>query len=336
MNPMGAGGAGLVDMHAHYYGEALLQALEARRGLLPRVDRDPDGTRYLVTPTARLPIGRKYLSLNARLAWMAETGIVTQMITFPGALGPDALAIEESRRIVPLANDELADVSRSYPGVFPALGGLPLADMKEAAVELERMMAKGLIGAILPVNYFLDLTQMAKLAPVLNAANRLGAHLMVHPGPRADEPIVRTAWADCAEIRASTVALQDSLTHAMITLMHADLEERFPDLTVQVVNLGGSLPFIVERMDHVAATRDAAGVAPSGRLGRLYVDCASLGPRALALAVAVFGADRVMLGTDYPIFATTLAQDAVRALPSAADRAQVGSGTARTILGRFR
>ena len=334
LNP--AGGAGLVDMHAHYYGEALLRALEARVGRLPRVERDPDGSRYLVTPTARLPIGRKYLSLDARLEWMAETGIAVQLITFPGALGPDALPIEESSAMVPRANDELADVNRTHPEVFPALGGLPLADMKAAAAELERCMAKGLIGAILPVNYFLDLSQMAKLEPVLRVANRLGAHLMIHPGPRADEPIVRTAWADCAEIRASTVALQDSLTHAMVTLMHADLGRRFPDLTVQVVNLGGSLPFILERMDHIAATRDVDGRAPSGRLGGIYVDCASLGSRALALAVEVFGADRVMLGTDYPIFATTLAQDAVRALPSSADRDQVGSGTARTILGRFR
>jgi aminocarboxymuconate-semialdehyde decarboxylase len=325
----------LIDMHSHYYGEALLAALEARTGRLPRVERDPDGTRFLVTPTARLPIGEKYVSLDARRAWMAETGIGVQLITFPGALGPDALPIAESAPLVAEANDELAAVSRAHPGVFPALAGLPLADMAEAARELERTVALGLVGAILPVNYFLDLGQLEKIRPVLEAANRVGAHLMVHPGPRADESIARTPWADLAEQRASTLALQDSLTHAAITLLYSDVAERYPDLSLQIVNLGGTLPFVLERLDHVAETRGAAGPRPSARLGGIHVDCASLGPRALGLAVEVFGAERVMLGTDYPIFATTLAQDAVRALPPDLGR-QVGHETAAAILRRCR
>ncbi len=63
-------------------------------------------------------------------------------------------------------------------------------------------------------------------------------------------------------------------------------------------------------------------------------DTASLGPRSLEMAVAVLGAERIMLGTDYPIFDSRVATDALAAahLTDAARNA-VASGTARRVLG---
>jgi hypothetical protein len=69
-------------------------------------------------------------------------------------------------------------------------------------------------------------------------------------------------------------------------------------------------------------------------LGSIVFDCASLGPLALEMAVKVFGAERVMFGTDYPIFATDVSRDALRhADLSTAQRAMVAHGTARASLG---
>jgi hypothetical protein len=71
---------------------------------------------------------------------------------------------------------------------------------------------------------------------------------------------------------------------------------------VQVVNLGTIL-FLSECMDEVA--REQLGALPlSTRSSRCYVDTASFGPRAIELAAACFGAERVVLGTDCPIFDT--------------------------------
>ncbi len=70
-------------------------------------------------------------------------------------------------------------------------------------------------------------------------------------------------------------------------------------------------------------------------LRAMVYDCASLGPRALELAVKVFGADRVMLGTDYPIFAADAVRDTVEAADlSEADRKNVLYGTASGMLAR--
>jgi predicted TIM-barrel fold metal-dependent hydrolase len=88
-------------------------------------------------------------------------------------------------------------------------------------------------------------------------------------------------------------------------------------------------------MDHIAATRAPDAPLPSALLGDIVFDCASLGPRALEMAVAVFGADRVMFGTDYPIFTSDVSATALAtARVTEAERALIASGTANTILAR--
>jgi predicted TIM-barrel fold metal-dependent hydrolase len=257
------------------------------------------------------------------------------VITFPGALGPEVLPADEAAPIVRDVNDELAAVCAAHPGRFTALAGLPMASIDLAVAELERACRTlGLRGAILPSNYFSSLATMAYLRPVLEAASALGAHLMVHPGQRHDESLAPRRYDDLAMHRASTVDLHNGLSHAVVTLIYAELAEHYPGASFQVVNLGGAFPMLVERMDYVVATRDPGAPRPSALVGGLVFDTASLGPRSLEMAVAVLGAGRIMLGTDYPIFDSAVATDAlVEARISDAARAAVASGTAIRVLG---
>lgn len=322
-----------IDTHAHYYGEALFNAL-GRRDAVPRVETD--GTdRFMVTPTSRFALRGGFLDVATRLAWMADQQIDHQVITFPGALGPDVLPAQEAVPIVRDVNDELASVCAAHPGRFTALAGLPMAAIDLAVAELERAVGTlGLRGAILPSNYFASLTTMAYLHPVLAAADALGAHLMVHPGQRHDKSLAPRRYDDLAMHRASTVNLHNGLSHAVVTLIHAELAERYPRASFQVVNLGGAFPMLVERMDHIVATRDPGAPRPSALVGNLTFDTASLGPRSLEMAVSVLGAERIMLGTDYPIFDSRVATDALTtARISEVDRAAVASGTAMRVLG---
>ena len=324
----------VIDTHAHFYGETLFRHLAARAAV-PKVKQD--GTRrFMVTPTSRFELTGGFVSLNERLGWMDSQGIDRQVITFPGALGPDVLPIGESLALVRDVNDELAATCAAYPARFWALAGLPLADLGQSAREMERSVRTlGLLGAIIPSNYFLSLAGIDALAPVLEVANAVGAHLMLHPGQRHDESLAPKRYADLTMHRASTIDLHAGITHALVSLIHSDAMRRYPHITWQVVNLGGSFPFEVERMDHVVATRDPSAPRPSALLGDIVFDCASLGPRALEMAVTVFGANRVMFGTDYPIFTSDVS---ARALAEArigdAARAMVASGTALVIFAR--
>ena len=324
----------MIDMHSHYYGEALFARLGARAAV-PRVER-VGPARFMVTPTSRFELGGGFTDLAERLAWMDGQGIARQLITFPGALGPDVLPAAEALPLVRDVNDELAAVCAAHPTRFAALAGLPLADVDLSVAELERACGTlGLRGVIIPSNYVVTLAEMRRLHPVLEAASRLGAHVMFHPGQRHDEDLAPRRYDDLGMHRASTIELHNGLSHATTTLIHAGLGENWPGASFQVVNLGGAFPFLVERMDHITAIRDPGAPLPSTLLGGLFFDTASLGPRSIEMAVAILGAERIMLGTDYPIFATRTATEALAsARIDAAAREAIATGNAAALLAR--
>lgn len=137
--------------------------------------------------------------------------------------------------------------------------------------------------------------------------------------------------------RASVLDLQNGVSHAVVTLTLSDFLKNFSNVSVQVINLGGTIPFILERMEYVVEVRTPDAPRDlARRLRRLYVDSGSMGARALELAVRVFGADRVMLGTDFPFFPTSRAQDAVEeANLTNEQKTMVRMTTAETLLDRY-
>jgi predicted TIM-barrel fold metal-dependent hydrolase len=140
-------------------------------------------------------------------------------------------------------------------------------------------------------------------------------------------------YADHSVYRASVLHLQASLAQMAMTVIGEGLAERYPRITFQLVNLGGTIPFVLERLEAVALSRPPHAPFPREKLRGMVYDCASLGPRALALAVKVFGADRVMLGTDYPIFAPARLHDVVEAAEiSDPEKELVAAGTAERVL----
>lgn len=320
-----------IDMHSHYYG-GLVDSLLQRAGR-PNVSRDADGRLVLNAMTASTVMSAGYTELPARLAYMDAHGIATQLLTFPGALGVDVMPVAEVGKAIMSYNDHLADITRTSHGRFAGLGGLPLADIASAAAEISRLRQDlGLAGAILPGNFFLSLDAMKALTPVLEAANTASALLMIHPGlmPGESPP---EPYTDTPIYRASVLNLQASLSQMAMTVLSGCLAEAYPRITFQLVNLGGTLPFVVERLEAVAMSRPPHEVFPRQSLRGMVYDCASLGPRALELAVHVFGADRIMMGTDYPIFTPDQVRDTVLAANiSDEDKALILHGTAQRIL----
>jgi len=73
---------------------------------------------------------------------------------------------------------------------------------------------------------------------------------------------------------------------------------------VCVHNLGGNIPYEVERMDHRCMTDSPHEELPSARFRRsgVYVDCNSFGPRSIEAGVRTYGPDRIVCGTDGTAF----------------------------------
>ncbi len=326
------------DMHSHYYG-GLVDDLMLRHER-PNVSRGASGQLVLNAMTASTEMSDGYTDLVARLAYMDASGIATQLLTFPGALGVDVMPVAEVGKAICRYNSHLAGIchasSGRFAGRFAGLGGLPLASMEAATAEMSRIRRElKLAGAILPGNYFLSLDAVRALVPVFEAANSTGALLMIHPGLMPGEA-PPAPFTDTSVYRASVLNLQASLAQMVMTVLSGGLCETYPNITFQMVNLGGTLPFVLERLEAVALSRPPYTAFPRASLRGMVYDCASLGPRALELAVKVFGADRIMMGTDYPIFVPDQVRNTVRmAELGDADKAMILHGTAERVLARM-
>lgn len=123
----------------------------------------------------------------------------------------------------------------------------------------------------------------------------------------------------------------------MVTLCLTDCLEPYPDLTVVVHNLGGNIPYEVERMDHRCLLDTPDEELPSSRFrkSKVYVDCNSFGARAIEAGVRLYGADRIVCGTDGTEFGCDWTRKALAEAEIGNEaRERILHGNAATILAR--
>jgi uncharacterized protein len=319
-----------IDFHAHWIPPALADRLRERRAA-PRIEATAEGEDF-VSWHGRMPAG-PLLELEARGELMDPHGVEMQVLSLAGLFGIDCLPACESLPLVTAFNDAAAAVDDRFAG----LAALPLADLPLACRELERAHALGLRGAILPADGFASLAVAERFRPLFETANRLNCHFFIHPGPLEPQPErhLRGVGLDSAWERRIVLETQARLSDAVVTLCLSGYLNAYPDVSIQVANLGGAIPFLIERMEEVRRAQMNEPESPSRRLGRCYVDTASFGPRGVEMAMACFGRERVLFGTDCPVFDTGRMLAAIRASRLDADAQQlILAGNAHRLLNR--
>jgi predicted TIM-barrel fold metal-dependent hydrolase len=324
-----------IDCHAHWIPPKLAELLRSRQAV-PRIERVEDGERFVGSYGSR-PFDAGLADIEIRRELMKQHRVSKQVLSLAGLFGVDCLPADESAPLVAAFNEEAAQICRLEPESFVALAALPLADSERACYELERAHKLGLRGAILPASGFVSLAAAKPFGAVFAVGNRLRSHFFIHPGPLAPVPeknLRAERDEDNAWQRRIVLETQAVLSSVMMTLNLTNFFDPYPNVTVQVANLGGTIPFVLERMDEVHRADVADGPPPSRHMGRCYVDTASFGPRAIELAVACYGADRILLGTDCPIFDVARMLDALRrAHISSEERELIMKGNAQACFG---
>ena len=92
---------------------------------------------------------------------------------------------------------------------------------------------------------------------------------------------------------------------AATSLIFGGVLDRFPELEVVLVHGGGSLPFQIGRLERGFAVRQETKVhgvtrPPLDYVRRFHYDTVLFFPPAVRYLVETVGADRVVLGSDYP------------------------------------
>jgi aminocarboxymuconate-semialdehyde decarboxylase len=320
----------MIDMHAHWKPSEVADALRARTRE-PRIVRGTDGVEMLKAPRmADAPLAEAFNEAVVELARMDRQDVSVSVLSVLGSFcWIEAQPIDEALPLCRKVNDGLATICARHPGRFAAFAALPLTDMAAAAAEFERVLGlRGVIGAQLPGNLFLTRDDAEAARPLLAVANRYKAVIFIHHGPRPGDAFPKVdGGTDNAGRRNGTLNMQASLSSVMVTLCLTDLLSDYPDATVMVHNLGGNIPYEVERMDHRCLLDTPDEELPSTRFRRaaaVYVDCNSFGPRAIEAAVRLYGAERIVCGTDGSAFGVDWTRKAL-------EEAEIGA-QARAIL----
>jgi predicted TIM-barrel fold metal-dependent hydrolase len=331
--------ASLIDFHAHWIGPHVVELLSRRTSPRP-------------------PQGQGWFDTEARLRQMDEAGVQRQVLSYDGASYDGVMSPDEARPFWRAQNDDVAALVKKHPARFCGLATLPTANAAWAADELQRAHQElGLIGATLPLDAFVSLAGARALAPIFAVAQKNRSHIFVHRGAASADipgrqpevgaanpyfgltalvegaPMSTTMPGDYPPARV-LLATATHLATGVITLALTDFLDAYPEVTVQVAMMGGAISYVAEQIQ--MAAEEARQPIPAKRFRSIYLDTgqSGRGPRGIALASKVFGADRILFGTDSgpnSLVAQTIASVRQAAL-TAEEKQQILVGNGRRLL----
>jgi len=305
-----------VDVHAHI----LIPEVEALVAGLPglaearALDARRNGPASLAVsgPMVRERIPR-LTDVTVRLSAMDAQGVDVQLVS-PSPSHYHYWADEETaEKVYRLANEATAAHCAQAPDRLRGLGLVPLQHPEQAVRALEHALEQGLSGVEISSHAPGRELSDPAYEPFWARAAETGAILFLHPfGCTLDERLDR--W-----YLSNTVGQPTENAVALSHLIFSGVLDRHPDLKLIAAHGGGYLPTHIGRSDHAWQARSDAGAGcahlPSSYLRRIWFDSLVHDPHVLRALIAAVGADRVLLGSDFPFDMGT--EDPVGALRAA-------------------
>jgi len=274
----------------------------------------------------------KLMGIDVRLKDMDRMGVDIQAVA-PAPyhyfyFTEPAYGAELAREV----NEGIANVVAQHPDRFVGMGSVPLQNAELAVQELEYCVKKlGLRGVEINTNVNgLNLTDASLgLEKFFAKANELGTVIFMHPLGYTQGDRLRNHYFN------NVIGNPLETTVAVSHLIFDGVVARHPKIKFLAAHGGGFLAHYWARMDHAwrarPDTRTVIKKKPSSYLEKFYFDSITFDPRMLKQLIDRYGADHVMLGTDYPY---DMGEDDPRGLIagvnrlSAADRRLIEGGNA--------
>jgi aminocarboxymuconate-semialdehyde decarboxylase len=284
----------IVDVHTHVIPRWFLEEVQSHRlfGIKSEGDEllHPDGDRY--------PVGPEFYDVAARISEMDRLGIDVSVLSVSPTLFFTSEPADEALEVARKLNDALASWVSDNPSRFSALATLPLQAPDEAAIEFERAMSVGLVGASIATRVSQEGSiDKGRLDPIFTVANEHKVPVLLHPN---DPSVAQLQDYELANGLGNPL----DTTIAAARLILSGTLDRFPDLRIVLVHAGGFLPYQVGRLDRIFKMRLEAGAnisrQPSSYLDRFWIDSITHSTPALEYLAQLIGPNRLVLGSDYP------------------------------------
>jgi aminocarboxymuconate-semialdehyde decarboxylase len=336
----------IIDFQAHIFPPSYLDEMKRLDGAVILEEPDPhSGMSYFYDKKLKCRINTATFqgqNIERRLEHMDRLGVDLHVLTIP-APGADRFEGDGASKIARIANDAIAAIARNHPKRFVGFFTLPTCNVKASLDELDRSVNElGLKGFGCFANLNGQALDREELFPIYERLAKYKLPVYIHPtAPLATEatgidimPTLIFGWAF------------DS-TVAMTRLVYGRVLERFPEINFVVADVGGVLAFFAQRAINIYAgrteeIRQRYGLKenPLESFRRFYVDTADHPALTLRCVKEFFGADRMVLGTNYPYGpeeGCLLVKNSLKAIDglelNATEKEKILGGNAERILG---
>lgn len=291
--------AGTVDVHSHLMvpKSAELARPHLKPELEPRTLYSSSLTNDLNNEFYRLAHG-KYTDPAARIADMDAMGVEIQLVSLTpfhyfywadSDLGP---------RLASLQNETIAKAVEFDRHRLVGVGTLPLAHPSAAVTEIQRVADLGFPAVEIGADVNGADLDAPTLEPVWDALEQTGLVVILHPAGFTEARRLTDYYL------VNVIGIPLSTTLAVTRMILGGVFDRHPDLRMVLVHGGGFLPFYWARTDHAfrhrPEMREHIDRLPSEYLKEFHYDLTVFDPSLVEVLARTVGADRLMIGTDYP------------------------------------
>ena len=287
---------------------------------------DVSGVVYRPFPTGGFDVARRLRDMDVMGVDVQVLSATPQTYLYnqDASLGATAAAIQ---------NDQIAKLVKENPQHFMGIATLPMQSPEKAADELRRAMTKlGLRGTMFASNIMGKNLDDPGFEPVWTAAEELGAFVFIHPNNVAGADRMKSYYLN------NLIGNPLDTTIGAACLYFGGVMDRHPKLTVVLAHGGGFTPYQAARWEHGWQVRPEpkknVSRQPVDIAKRFYYDTILHSAPVLEFMIGHVGADRVVLGSDYPYDMGMMdCVKHVRSLKiSDADKAAILSGRAQSLL----
>jgi aminocarboxymuconate-semialdehyde decarboxylase len=296
---MPSAGARALDIHAHYLPEAYLDVLNEDGKRFNAKYRMTDKGFYYETPAGSGgPSATKVIDLKQRIADMDRQGVAAQAVSLSlptMAYWGDA---ELSHNLAKAWNDGASAAHRDYPTRLVGLLALPMPYPDRAIDELNRASKlPGIRGVYMGTTVNDKDLDDPMFEPIWARIEELNLPVFVHHVQIMKEERLHPFYLGNLLGNAFDTAI------AACHLIFGGVLDRHPKLQIGLGNGGGTLLVHMGRLDRGWQVRPETRHlpnAPSAYLQRFTYDTIVHSKPILEFVISQVGAERVMIGTDYP------------------------------------
>lgn len=289
-----------IDLHNHMIAPEVIAYLDREGERYQTRIVESDGARFfLIKESARRPINDRISRPEARVVDMDAEGVGIQAIScVPFIMYPD-VAPELGLAIAQVNNDALIGAAARVPERFVPLASVPMQDPEAASRELERVAKLGMKGVEIPPRVGEQGLDEPQFESFWATAEALNLVVCIHPFDAAPAGMLARYNLGNAVGNLYDTGLAGAL------LICGGVLERHPALRVVLYHAGGAFPSVIGRIDNAQRGSPTSFSAiprpPSSYVEQLSFDTIAFNPDMLRYLVDKYGADHMVIGTDYPL-----------------------------------